>query len=491
MANSAIDKSKLKALASATTTTGGVVELATSVEVTTGTDTTRAITADALANSSYGLNASSAFGTDNVVLRADGTGRGVQASGLSIDDSDNLSGVNNVTGLDINFVSGTAGASGNLVQWNADGDAVDSAVATSSLVTASSTNTFTNKTIDANGTGNSISNLEVADFAASAIVIESEGIGLNDNDTTIPTSAAVKDYADSLSGIGGSTGATDNAILRADGVGGSTVQNSGITIDDLDNVSSVNALGVGKAAAASTAKIDLTGATTSVQGMRIEGDAAAALSFSTFVNGDSFVRFTFLSSGEMSWGSGAAVADTNLYRDAANLLKTDDSFETGVDMTVGNALSVTGTTTLATSLTGLLRADSGVVSVDTDFGTRYIQVVPIDFTTALTTGDGKFYIHIPAGFNGMNLTEVHAEVITAGTTGTTDIQIHNVTDTVDMLSTKLTIDSGETGSDTAATAAVIDTANDDVATNDLIRIDVDAVSTTAPQGLLVTLGFEK
>jgi hypothetical protein len=36
--------------------------------------------------------------------------------------------------------------------------------------------------------------------------------------------------------IGGSTGSTDNRILRADGTGGSTVQASGITIDDSDNV---------------------------------------------------------------------------------------------------------------------------------------------------------------------------------------------------------------------------------------------------------------
>ena len=67
---------------------------------------------------------------------------------------------------------------------------------TSAFITASSSDTLTNKTFDANGTGNSISNIEVADFAAAALVIESEGIGNNDNDTTIPTSAAVKDYVD-------------------------------------------------------------------------------------------------------------------------------------------------------------------------------------------------------------------------------------------------------------------------------------------------------
>ena len=66
----------------------------------------------------------------------------------------------------------------------------------SGFLTAASTHTLTNKTFDANGTGNSLSNVEVADLAASAVVIESEGIGSNDNDTTLPTSAAVKDYVD-------------------------------------------------------------------------------------------------------------------------------------------------------------------------------------------------------------------------------------------------------------------------------------------------------
>ena len=78
-----------------------------------------------------------------------------------------------------------------------DNDLHNYSNANSGFTTASSSTTFTNKTFDANGTGNSISNIEVADFAAAAIVLESEGIGSNDNDTTIPTSAAVKAYVDS------------------------------------------------------------------------------------------------------------------------------------------------------------------------------------------------------------------------------------------------------------------------------------------------------
>lgn len=77
-----------------------------------------------------------------------------------------------------------------------DNDLANYSNTTSAFITASSTDTLTNKTFDANGTGNSISNIEVADLAAAAVVIESEGIGSNDNDTTLPTSAAVKDYVD-------------------------------------------------------------------------------------------------------------------------------------------------------------------------------------------------------------------------------------------------------------------------------------------------------
>lgn len=120
---------------------------------------------------------------------------------------------------------------------------------------------------------------------------------------------------------------------------------------------------------------------------------------------------------------------------------------------------------------------------------RAIQTIVFNFTVSVATGDGKSYFHIDSRLGGMNLVDAHAEVITAGTTGVTTIQIANVTQGADMLSTRLTIDSGETGSHTAATPAVIDTANDDVAENDVLRVDVDTVSGTAPKGLIVTLGF--
>jgi len=110
-------------------------------------------------------------------------------------------------------------------------------------------------------------------------------------------------------------------------------------------------------------------------------------------------------------------------------------------------------------------------------------------TTDVATGDGKVFVPVPSGPDGYNLTAVHAQVVTAGTTGTTDIQIHHVEHAQDMLSTKLTIDSTETGSDTAATPAVINGTWDHVNEHDTLRIDVDAVSTTAPKGLVVRFTF--
>lgn len=119
---------------------------------------------------------------------------------------------------------------------------------------------------------------------------------------------------------------------------------------------------------------------------------------------------------------------------------------------------------------------------------RVVTLKPIAEGTALTTGDGKMYFVVPQELNGLNLTAVGAHVFTVSSSGLPTIQINNKTDNVDMLSTRITIDANELDSKDATDAAVIDTAHDDVATGDEIRIDVD-VAGTGTKGLEIRLSF--
>jgi len=122
------------------------------------------------------------------------------------------------------------------------------------LVSRTSTDTLTNKTFNADNSssGNTLSNVAVSHLAGSALVTESEGIGSNDNDTTLPTSAAVKDYVDTqVSGIsadiegvtagtgltgGGTSGtvsiAIDNTVATLTGTQTLTNKHLGVTTEE-------------------------------------------------------------------------------------------------------------------------------------------------------------------------------------------------------------------------------------------------------------------
>lgn len=108
--------------------------------------------------------------------------------------------------------------------------------------------------------------------------------------------------------------------------------------------------------------------------------------------------------------------------------------------------------------------------------------------SAITTGDGQAFLTVPAAWNGKTVASVDASVTTVSSSGAVTVQLARVRagTPADVLSTAVTIDATESASYTAAVPSVVDTANDDLATGDFLRVDVDGAGTGA-KGLIVTL----
>ena len=164
----------------------------------------------------------------------------------------------------------------------------------------------------------------------------------------------------------------------------------------------------------------------------------------------------------------------------SNLSAATDSASGTVELAIASEVT-TGTDTT--------RAITADALAGSDFGKRLIQLKVIDDSTTLTTGDGKLIFCIDAALNGYNLVAAQAFVSTVSSSGAPTVMIRNVTDAADMLSTAITIDASEFTSYTAATTSVVDGGADDVATGDLIAIDVDGAGTGA-KGLGILLKFQ-
>jgi hypothetical protein len=103
------------------------------------------------------------------------------------------------------------------------------------------------------------------DDSASSYAYLSLGSGLSISGTTLDTTGAA--------GITGGTGGTDNAIIRADGTGGATVQASGVTIGDDDDVH----ITIADAADVAALTITQDDTTNDQDGLVITGDSAGNL----------------------------------------------------------------------------------------------------------------------------------------------------------------------------------------------------------------------
>ena len=177
--------------------------------------------------------------TDNALARFDATtGKIIQNSGVIVDDTNNMTGVVNLTTDGKITVSGTTADGLVLEPYNT------AAGNTSEIrfleLAASGTNYVGFKSADALA-ANVIWTLPTADATTA-------------NQALVSDASGVLSFADVLVGAGA---VTDNAITRFDGTTGNLVQNSGVLIDDSNNITGVQNLTV-------TGDLTVNGTTTTI-----------------------------------------------------------------------------------------------------------------------------------------------------------------------------------------------------------------------------------
>lgn len=188
-----------------------------------------------------------------------------------------------------------------------------------------------------------------------------------------------------------------------------------------------------------------------------------------------------------------ADADASKYITAGNLASAS-ALAASTSAAGFSELATAAETTTGTDTARAVTPDGLAGSI---FGTESVTVEVFAAATTVTTGDGKKYFRVPLALNGMNLISVGAGNFAKSTSGNPTVQIARGRQSsatsahsfVDMLSTAITIDANDYDSKDAGTPAAINSSNDDVATGDLIRIDVDTAG-TGTTGLFVTMGFQ-
>lgn len=247
---------------------------------------------DDVADVAEKVEASSTPVTDNAVPRWDGTdGLNIQNSGVTIDDSNNVvipgdltvNGTTttvNTTNLDVADANITVNDGGNDSSAEGAGLTVERTGTNGSFVyedalaskfklgalgseievaDISSAQTLTNKTIDADD--NTITDIANANIATSAGIVFSKMQALTadrapvlDGSGFITASAVTATELGHLSGVSSAiqtqldaklddfTSTTDNALVRSDGTAGEAVQDSGVLLDDSDNITGLQSL---------------------------------------------------------------------------------------------------------------------------------------------------------------------------------------------------------------------------------------------------------
>ena len=117
------------------------------------------------------------------------------------------------------------------------------------------------------------------------------------------------------------------------------------------------------------------------------------------VTGDTTGRWQVSADGSMAWGDGSASRDTNLFRNAADELKTDDAFSVGGALTALAGLEL-GISSYSLSAQANNRATGGVV-------VQRISLVGAQSLSGFVAPAGVGVLFVSTGVTGSALTLLH------------------------------------------------------------------------------------
>jgi predicted RNA-binding Zn ribbon-like protein len=109
--------------------------------------------------------------------------------------------------------------------------------------------------------------------------------------------------------------------------------------------------------------------------LRVFGSAVSDPSFDALVTTDTQSRWFVRADGQMQWGPGNAAQDVALYRSAADVLKTDDTFQAVLNLAVGSALSLGS----GAGVIGIANATTAPTANPTGGGILYTEAGALKF----------------------------------------------------------------------------------------------------------------
>lgn len=210
------------------------------------------------------VNATTDFGNDNVLIKSDGTNKNVQSTGISIDDSNNVSGINVLTlgtGTSTYTFPNETGSSGQILVMSTTGSLVfETANVSPNLVTSPNTFTSDNSLLKSDGTGRDIQSTGISiDDNNNVSGINELTLGTGTSSYTFPGVSGVAGQLLVLSTTGSlvfetanvspnlvnapSVFGSDNILLKSDGTG-RDVQSTGISISDFNDMSGLNSVSI-------------------------------------------------------------------------------------------------------------------------------------------------------------------------------------------------------------------------------------------------------